>query len=367
MVAMILVAVFLGTACGDTGKQEVADTKTPSEGIVITPGDGIAREDLAATDGPAADAPPRIEVVLPPGFMEFCITDADCQEWGLICFEEGPVDEKPVCTKNCQENSDCPEMLVCRQKGEAKICMVAEFCDYCEDDLQCGSKGRCIQEKAVEGAAPHTFCSFPCQVDDPGSCPAGNYCKKMGSGIESYYCFPMFGACKGDGSHCMPCQSDDDCLKGHVCHENATTFERYCAKICQTKMDCPKGFDCVEEMVGEEFPLCTLEVDGAPIETCYKGNKGFCDPCIRDYECESGLCYNLPVASNYLCSFRCDKEKYAGPDGCPSGLFCAPNHGESGGDACVPPTGFGCQGFLNCLGVDCIKGEKCIDGFCQPK
>ena len=90
---------------------------------------------------------------------------------------------------------------------------------------------------------------------------------------------------------------------------------------------------------------------------------------MDDYECSSGVCYNYPVANKYFCSFPCDYDKYPQMDnkGCPTGLFCIPNHGQSGGDICAPALAFGCQGFLNCVAVDCPKGEKCVDGFCEPK
>jgi len=363
---LFLLFASLLLACSRDGKEEVLPDSRADD-ITIKPGD-VTQKDTGEdpkSDVQKDDVAKMPDIGLPAGWLEFCITDNDCAEYGLQCITQGPVDLEPVCSKECEQNADCPEMLLCRKKGEISICLVAEFCDYCETDTQCAPDGACIKEKEKEGIVAHNFCSYPCKKDDPAACGAGNYCKKFGTGIEDYSCFPMFGACKGDGTHCMPCVSDDDCLKGHVCHENPTTFERYCGKICQVKVDCPKGFGCYD-IVGEEYPLCTLEVDGEPLETCYKGNKDFCEPCMKDYECLDGLCYNLPVASKYFCSFNCDKQKWA-PEGCPSGLFCAPNRGESGGEVCVPPTGFGCQGFLNCLGVDCPMGEKCIDGFCHPK
>lgn len=365
-IIVVLLGVFLVLGCSDNGKEQVVDIG-PGD-VSIKPVDNVAQPDVPKTppDVQTKDVPATPDIGLPPGWLEFCISDADCAEWGLLCITDGPIDEEPMCSKECTGNADCPDMLVCKVKGTRNVCQVATFCDYCDADSQCAPNGKCIAEKPKEeGGVVNTFCSYPCKKDDPASCGAGNYCKKSGAGLEDYFCFPMFGACKGDGTHCMPCVDNDDCLKGNVCHENPTTFERYCGKICQVKMDCPKGFGCYD-LAGEEYPLCTLEVDGFPVETCYKGNKAFCEPCMKDYECQSDICYNLPVANKYFCSFNCVVEDWP-PKGCPPGLFCAPNRGESGGDVCVPPTGFGCQGFLNCMGVDCPKGEKCVDGFCQPK
>jgi hypothetical protein len=301
-------------------------------------------------------------VQLPPGYLDPCLGDADCAEYGLKCFSEGPTDVDAVCSIPCTTGADCPESMVCKKKGEVLACLLAQYCDTCTGDSQCGEQSVCIEDKTAA-----LFCSPKCTKDDPASCMAGSYCKKVGLGLEDYRCFPLFGACKGDGTHCTPCQYDSDCNKGHQCHENAYTHEKYCAKTCMTKGDCPKGFGCYE-VSGEKDQLCTLEVDAEPVETCYKGNKEFCEPCFKDYECGSGVCYNYAVENKYFCTFACDKGQWPG-EGCPPGLFCAPNHGANPDvpQVCVPPTAWGCQGFLNCLGVECQKGEKCVDGFCQPK
>ena len=360
---LLLVLLFLG-GCGNAGKETPVDSgpgpdetdvpvrwgdTAPGGKDTETPLDQVAPQDTAP--GPR----------LPPGYTEPCLTDGDCAEYGLECFSEGPTDMYAICSESCTLNGDCPDMMVCKKKGDDKICLVAGYCDECEDDSQCGDTSfRCIEDNSGM-----KFCSPKCIKDDKDSCDAGNLCKQVGVGLEEFFCFPMFGACKGDGSHCTPCQSDGDCSKGHECHENPYTHEKYCGRVCQTMQDCPKGFGC-HELSGEQYPLCTMEIDDEPVETCYKGNKEFCEPCMKDYECTSDICYNYPVENKYFCAFPCDKSEWP-VEGCPPGLYCAPNHGESGGDVCVPPTSWGCQGFLNCMQVECPKGEKCIDGFCEPK
>jgi len=347
------------TACSSGGGGATADVP----GIDIPPtGDGRGRQDLAADRGggwPDTRGPAEI----PPGFLEFCITDADCADWGLNCYSLGPADPSPVCSQTCESSADCPDYMLCKAKGDNMICQLASYCDACGSDMSCGGAMICMEDEVGE-----SFCSNKCVLDDLETCPPGHYCKKAGAGIENYYCYPLFGACRGDGSHCTPCQEDADCQKGLVCHTNETTAETYCATICQTDQDCAKGFGC-HELTGEEFQLCTLEIEDAPVETCYKGNKEFCDPCMADYECESGVCYQYAVENNYHCAFECDLVQWPGDlQGCPPGLFCVPNFGASvAAEVCVPPGAWGCQGFLNCLGVDCPKGEKCAEGFCQPK
>ncbi|MBM4352291.1 MAG: hypothetical protein FJ109_00625 [Deltaproteobacteria bacterium] len=362
-VALVVVVALAAMACSNSGKSpaDISATETPGGDVRLPTGDAQPQVDLVTEE--TLDVPSGPEIVLPPGYLEFCLSDADCATWDLKCFFSKPADPDAICSIACTSSTECPEPMVCKRKGEFKACMLASYCDGCDKDSQCGENGKCVADEDGQ-----KFCTHTCKKDDAESCGGANFCKKVGLGLEDYYCYPMFGTCKGDGTLCTPCQEDGDCLKGHECHENSTTHEMYCAKVCQTDIDCPeKGYGCYE-VSGEELPLCTMEVNGSPVETCYQGNKGFCEPCMRDYECQSGICYNYPVAKKYFCSFPCDKTKYA--SGCPSGLFCAPNHGEGAAvnpDVCIPPTAFGCQGFLNCVGVDCPKGEKCIDGFCQPK
>lgn len=355
------VALLAASACSNGGKTPVdaSQPETTGSDVRLPTGDALPSTDNRLEE--AVDAPAGPEIVLPPGYLEFCLSDADCAQWDLKCFFSKPADPDALCSIECTDSAQCPEPMVCKRKGDFKACMLADYCDGCDSDAQCGKNGRCITD-----AGGQKFCTHTCKKDDAESCGGANFCKKFGLGLEDYYCYPMFGTCKGDGTHCTPCQADGDCLKGHECHENTTTYEMYCAKVCQTKVDCPKGFGCYE-VTGEELPVCTLEIGEppAPVETCYKNAKGFCEPCMLNYECETGICYNYAVANKYFCTFACEKTKYS--SGCPSGLFCAPNHGESTEDVCIPPTAFGCQGFLNCVGVECPKGEKCVDGFCEPK
>jgi len=332
-------------------------------GGVDTPpaGEIAGNPDTGADQGSGGDDTGG-QTEIPPGYLQFCITDVDCADWGLSCFSLGPADPTPICSLACGSTTDCPDSMICKAKGDEKICQLAGYCDACEAEKDCGGM------LCMEDEAGGSFCANKCTLDDQGACPPGHYCKKSGTGIEDYYCYPLFGTCRGDGSHCTPCQGDVDCQKGLICHTNETTAESYCATICQTDQECAKGFGC-HELVGEEFQVCTLEIDGEPVETCYKGNKEFCDPCMADYECDTGVCYQYAVESKFHCAFECDLVEWPGNlDGCPPGLFCVPNHGPSvGAEVCVPPGAWGCQGFLNCLGVDCPKGESCSEGFCEPK
>ena len=360
---LILLSIFLLTlgACSSGG----GGAGDVNAGDASIRGDASSTPDraVAPDQGRTGDNAGEIPVETPPGYLEFCITDADCADWGLSCFSLGPTDPTPLCSEACETTADCPESMLCKAKGDDMICQLAAYCDACVADTDCGGAGMICMEDEEDGA----FCSTKCILNDQDSCSPGHYCKKIGEEIEDYYCFPQFGTCRGDGAHCSPCQGDVDCQKGLVCHTNEITAESYCATICQTDQECDNGFGCFE-LPGEEFQLCTLEIEGVPVETCYKGNKDFCDPCTAHYECDSEICYQYAVENKFHCAFECDLARWPGAlDGCPSGLFCVPNHGGGGPDVCVPPGAWGCQGFLNCLGVECQKGWKCVEGFCESK
>lgn len=353
--AVALLSFALASGCSSSSSS--SDTK-PQPDLSADQRTDAGDTTMAADSGKAEIFVP--DVVTPPGYFEFCIADADCEAFGLSCISTSPTDPDAFCSKSCMQTSDCPDGLVCKMRGETSVCQIPSYCDRCTTTAQCAPGMKCLKNASEE-----SFCSIPCHGEDPASCPPGHTCRKTGTGLEDYFCFPLFGKCKGDGTQCAPCQSSDDCLRDYLCHENATTHETYCAKKCTQPSDCDAGYGC-HEMASDKASLCTLEVEGNPVETCSNGKKLFCEPCMLNYECSSGLCYSYPEMNRYLCSFPCDTSKY--PDGgCPSGLFCVPNKGAEEGKACAPPPAWGCQGFLNCLGVECPMGEKCRDGFCQPK
>lgn len=351
LVALLLILSVLACSGGSGSADQVSQ---PDQ----------ARQDSVLPDQAVGDIGPveifEPDITTPEGYFEFCLQDPDCEPYGLKCISSEPADPEAFCSSECLTTAECPEGLACKKKGESSVCQKPSYCDKCLTDFQCTGGMKCLENDSGE-----SFCSIPCAGESAISCPPGHTCRKHGSGLEDYFCFPMFGQCKGDGSHCSPCQVNDDCIRDHVCHINDQTKESYCAKICEIEADCPPDFGCFDSTT-EGKKLCTAQVESNPIETCYLGKKEFCEPCAVGYECASDLCYALPEQSKYLCSFACDTSKWP-KGGCPPGLFCVPNHGPSEGMACAPPPAWGCQGFLNCLGVECPTGEKCIDGFCQPK
>jgi hypothetical protein len=314
-------------------------------------------QDLA--DAQALDTPPPMDTVPEvndEGILAYCTHDDNCLPFGLKCYKDGPGDLDPICSRDCSNNGECPEGSICKLKGGAMVCARAVYCDPCANDGECGPGKKCIKDyKGVN------YCSPPCDYLDQDSCALGSLCLKAADGT---FCRPLFGACRENGAQCAQCTLDRDCQDGLACHLNETTGERYCAKVCQTKQECPVNFGC-HRLQGETRDLCTMELDGEISETCKSGTKDFCYPCQADAECHTEVCYQSEVDSPaYGCAVACDPDN----SNCSSGLFCVKNRGKSSAEyVCMPAPKWFCQGFLNCEGVKCKTGEVCDRGFCKPK
>jgi hypothetical protein len=225
----------------------------------------------------------------------------------------------------CQRQEDCEPSLGCLQLriGGPSLCMASE----CMTDLQCEEGYTCkamraldggpwvrwcilegrrkegepcvqglgIRKKACErGLLCAAWCGRPCELDTPGSCPEGFYCKEGGP----------------DGPSCLPTCEGRACPAGQQCIqlEGRTSV---CAVVrgrdCQ-QQPCPRGqecrlhfprlreqglvmgMECVQPCTDGEAPCseglvcvgstcrrpCEPDVPGAcgPEETCTSGSAG---------------------------------------------------------------------------------------------
>lgn len=349
--------MLLGLGCSGSGSKKHAEDTVPPPPDSWDFDTGSGR-DTIDNDTSGGDATVTVQEINEAGFLAFCSHDDNCAIYGLKCFTTGAGDPDPVCSMECQQTSDCPAGLLCKYKAGARICYRAAYCDLCTTSVGCGEGMKCLDDDNG-----NKYCANACDISDPSTCEKGSFCISDKEGI---WCRPVFGACREDGKQCSRCRLDKDCGEGMLCHLNERTGETYCAKICQTEQECPPKFGC-HQLLGESVELCTLEFDGQPAETCEQGTKSFCQPCLFDQECGTGVCFQHPVEKRYACSFACDTARWPG-EGCPPGLYCSKNYGTStAAKVCMPPGSWGCQGFLNCKGVNCQAGEVCKEGFCGPK
>lgn len=158
---------------------------------------------------------------------------------GLKCF--GNVESpSALCTDNCSGDADCPTAFACSKfqlkDGATSVCTPRDFCSTCKSDAECGSGGRCI----AMGSA--SYCSRSC---DPNGtdCPRYATCSEISAG--DFACVHAAGDCKGDGTLCAACASEDNCGTGGACLSYLHTKEQFCSAPCNGTT-CPATFKCVD-------------------------------------------------------------------------------------------------------------------------
>lgn len=214
---MMVAAALLLSGCDSGDKKQGEDTSPPQDAV---------DEVVPRADTPVPEDTPRPQDTVPEtfttgisakGYGGYCTSSADCAEFGLTCITDGPDDLYAQCSSTCTDNFDCSEYHTCDPKLGSEhtqhICMTADYCSECQDDVQCMLPGmRCLADAAELG-----FCSPPCVPGTP-SCDAGSRCVYE-EAPGDFFCRPIWGTCIGDGAQCAPCRYDPDCTHGHMCLE----------------------------------------------------------------------------------------------------------------------------------------------------
>lgn len=345
-------------ACSGTGS--AADAASGKDVREMDPAPDVRAPELPPADTdkdvapelPPADLPPadvpdifHTNVNGNPGYGKYCKSYDECKEYGLSCFNFGPEDITPICSKECETNKDCPEYLVCDYKlgwtEPVKACMEARYCSPCQVDSQCDFAGMaCVKDEAGG-----RYCSFKCL---PGvlSCDAGSRCV-LDEDRQDYYCRPFYGQCVGDGSQCSPCRIEDDCpADDKICFSMFFSLEKFCATKCALPEDCPGGYSCFD--LGLETGLCLLVAHGKVVPSCHAATQDFCQECKGDYECKGDLlCYVGPDNIGYYCSPPCKSDTE-----CPVGTQCKSafaidTGAPSGNYACAIKPGVLCKNLTD--------------------
>ena len=355
--ATILVASLALTACSgsDDNDNTPSDTATQKDNAVAK---DVADDESTPADVKTEDNTPvetveetAIEdaVVVPDGFHtgisakgygQFCRLDSECSEFGLTCFNYGPEDVRPICSKECDTNMDCPEYYVCQYKSgfesPVKICMQAPYCSECQDDIQCKLAGM----KCVTDETGGNFCSYACDPGVPG-CPAGSHCV-FSQDRADWYCQPFYGSCLGDGTQCAPCRIEDQRASGHHCINLAFDAEYFCSKECTDYHDCPAGSDCFG--LGTPTGLCLMIAGDQGIPGCHTATQEFCHECKAHHECKEGmLCYLGPNNTGYYCAPECKSDSDCLPGTTCAGSLSIDGSGFFDGFVCRLQDGVTCK------------------------
>jgi hypothetical protein len=228
------------------------------------------------------------------------------------------------------------------------------LCSACEIAGECGLNAPfCKNDDQGDG-----FCTQECNPSSP-SCMPGHKCYQPDPTDDRFFCGPIAGACRGDGTHCSPCLTQSDCNEGTICYTSPATGERFCATECGTTEDCPRDTECLPTSDGK---LCIQRVGDQLMATCLAGVLSFCHACDFGFQCESDMCHTMSEQGTSFCTISCtgQQDKIS----CPKGTFCVYSGVSATGFGCSPSLAYKCSGWLNCKGIECDPGLVCEKGWC---
>ncbi|HEY1958110.1 MAG TPA: hypothetical protein VGH28_20965 [Polyangiaceae bacterium] len=250
------------------------------------------------------------------GFDQNSDCDVSQQFW---CYGASPTDANAFCTQyQCTDDADCPGGWWCASVNDSPnvtgpctagtsiaagnckpfrpdwgttttVCLPrvyenkpGTYCAPCNSDVDCPAAGGTAQHcvSADANGGDEKVCATECQTD--GNCPPDEACLDPGTGTQ--VCVPRAQTCKGDGTFCSPCHSDDDCsANGGFCVQADYSTEHFCTAptptcsynsttgytdTCPTLPDLAKPPNTTTDGVGCSYN----NANGIPTKQCYAGN-----------------------------------------------------------------------------------------------
>ncbi|MGE0784548.1 MAG: serine protease [Sandaracinaceae bacterium] len=273
------------------------------------------------------------------GLGEACTEDTDCayaQRPSFLTPSERPVVcRNDVCTLLCDPArpvSSCASLdavtgpipldgFVCERVGGCDGECRPATAGTSNDGAPCTTAAECASGACEDPGDGSRRCLTGCRPG-AGSCPIGDACVPFGETCGACVDAHLVSGVRGLGE---PCETDAECIAGHVCHEGG------CTVACDGVTACPEGYRC----------------DYAA-SVCARGALGqFGDPCSRAEDCTTGL---VCVSDGY-CSGMC-----ATTSDCPEGGECATIDGASRCRALDPGPGEAC--------TDRCRASTCVGGRC---
>ncbi len=242
-----------------------------------------------------------------------CNTDAECESG--FCYDLGN-DWQTICTRPCADDATvCTNGMTCRDtlSDPAFICLPPGEEDWIGNmqyetapgDGSLDIYDACNTNEDCAGAlclslGGKKFCTTDCGSGDSVCGDCGD-CRNNGDDLGFPY--DNFCSATGDQAFGQACELPFDCAS-RVC------FNNYCSDQCWIISEgidtCDEGFACVYDAYQQGVGICV-----ADDELDHPAGS----PCEGDYECESGLCYD--VAGNPICAIDC----FDGTD-CPTDMSC---------------------------------------------
>lgn len=225
------------------------------------------------------------------GCLVSACSAAECSA-PLSCLSAGPGDADAYCTSHgCQADADCAAGYFCGiTRDPREICGTPKGNDaFCgETTAPCVEPAQLAAEGLFEGSRcalrntclKRTQCS-PCEADLDCSTVEGQRCVALAGGEKvcartcnadadcdpdyactANACTPRFGACRGQGNFCDPCQNDTDCggpestkACASLSGNQRACFDFSFPDTCTTDADCPasqsgRRGECLDEGEG---------------------------------------------------------------------------------------------------------------------
>ncbi len=297
---------------------------------------------------------------------------------GLSCATFfSPDGSSQTCTRECEDDRECPPFMACRQDETGRRCHPRTYCEPCFLDSSCGTPGDlCVGENPD---APK-YCARECDPEIPGTCPPDTVCREVRrcesknawvtdcagcEGCETsaarHQCIHWQDTCIGDGGACSGCFVDAQCGEGLSCVLGPDSWQTVCAESCTWPGEtCPAGTWCRTTDRGE---FCLPRTGSCQNPS---GGRSACEICTRHTDCAQGFCATVPgETSGFKHCLNLPSDGSCGPYA-RTATVSTPDFGAL--TLCVPETGVAtCEHYIECLSL-CPDGPStCTTGpsYCQ--
>jgi hypothetical protein len=207
------------------------------------------------------------------------------------------------CRYPCRSHYDCEGQGVCDTVLATDGTRVGTYCTLFDEPVppgqyytHCPSYTECSADAGFvclgSGVGDSdAYCSAACRADE--DCPTGFFCDAVSdsTGKDALYCVRR--------RFCAPCETDADCLlvSGQICARDQGG-EKICTQLCDTSVDsCPWGNAAICGTWDDELGAATC---AHRYGSCHGEGKG-CEPCVRDSDCPTGLCYGSSYTGERWC------------------------------------------------------------------
>lgn len=214
-----------------------------------------------------------------------CRTQADC-EAPLGCVQINPSGPSICAASDCMTDLQCPEDFTCRtlntldDSARVRLCILEGWRKEGEPCMQgLGVRGG----NCARGLLCAAWCGRPCELDTPGSCPEGFFCR---SGPDGPSCLPT---CEGrtcpEGQRCIRFEGGTSIcaeVRGQNCQETPCAEGSTCRRHIPRprKQGLLVGMECVQPC-GEGAPPCPEGLvcsSGECRRPCEPDTPGTCGP-----------------------------------------------------------------------------------------